>query len=188
MNSDLVEAIDRLERFIATVDDAMALPRAAGEFLHALILATGAKRGLEIGTGYGYSGLWIASALAQNGGKLITIDRDPRKSDAARTTFQSAGLAPQVDLRTGEAATVLASLQGPFDFVLSDADKENCVRYVELIAPKLGERAIVLTDNTISHPDDLAAFVAWIRRRPDFFSTGTAIGNGMELSIKRKTA
>lgn len=184
MNKAVAETICELERFIDTVDDAMALPRDAAEFAHTLILSTGASRGLEIGTSYGYSGLWIASALAAHGGSLVSIDCDVRKTDAARKTFDRAGLTDHVQLLTGQAADILASLDGPFDFVLNDADKENCIRYLELISGRLCDRAVVLTDNTISHADELAAMVEWIRRREDFHSTGVPIGNGMELSVK----
>lgn len=184
MNQRVADALKRLERFMGTVTDANAVPREAGAFMHALILATGAKRAVEIGTSYGYSGLWIASALTENGGQLITIDRDRRKTESARTAFESAGLLDRVELRTGSAADVLATIEGPFDFVLNDADKENCKRYVELIADKLTDRAVVLTDNTLTHPEQLAGFLAWIRRRPDFCSAHVPVGNGMELSVK----
>ncbi len=185
MNKRVVQTIEQLERFKATVTDASALPRDAAQFLHALILATTANRAVEIGTGYGYSGLWIASALAETGGTLITIDRDQRKVDIARTYFASAGLDTHVDLRTGIASEILATLDGPIDFVLNDADKDNCIRYVELLANKLRDRAVVLTDNTSTHPDQLADFLAWMRNRNDFYTTTLPIGNGMELSIKR---
>ena len=63
MNERIAEAIRNLERFMETVDDSLALPRASAEFLHALVLARGPKRVVEIGTSYGYSGLWTAAAL-----------------------------------------------------------------------------------------------------------------------------
>lgn len=179
-----MDCIERLERFMGTVTDAYPVPRDAGAFMHALILATGAKRAVEIGTSYGYSGLWIASALARNGGRLITIDRDPAKTESARATFESAELASHIVLRTGRALEVLQTVEGPIDFVLNDADKENCVKYVELLTVKLSPRAVVLTDNTLTHPEQLAGFLAWIRGRPDFCSAHVPIGNGMELSIK----
>ena len=184
MNARIARTIAKLESFIATVDDALAIPRVAGEFVHALVLASGAERGLEIGTSYGYSGLWIASALAENGGSLITIDRDLRKSDAARANFEAAGLAEHVDVRTGPAVDLLVRLQGPFDFVFNDADKENCLRYVESIADKLTERAMVLTDNTSTHATELAEFMARMRQRSDFHTVTLEVGNGMELSVK----
>lgn len=184
MNKRVVECIERLERFMGTVTDANAVPREAGAFMHALILATGAKRAVEIGTSYGYSGLWIASALAENGGRLITIDREQRKTESAQTAFESAGLLDRVELRTGSAADVLVIIDGPIDFVLNDADKENCKRYVELMVDKLADRAIVLTDNTLTHSEQLAGFLAWIRGRPDFCSAHVPVGNGMELSVR----
>jgi len=184
MNTEVKETIQQLEESMKMVDDALALPREVGEFIHGLILASGAKRGLEIGTSYGYSGLWSASALAANGGTLVTIDCDPRKTEAARTSFQKAKLTDCIELRTGAAVDVIAALHGPFDYVLNDADKENCLTYVEQIADRLTDRAIVLTDNTISHAPQLAAFVTWVRRRVDFWSVGLVIGSGMEMSVK----
>lgn len=184
MTPRLRECIERLERYMATVTDANPVPREAGAFMHALILATGAKRAVEIGTSYGYSGLWIASALAENGGQLITIDLDPRKTVSARMTFESAGLDSCITLRTGGALDVLPTINAPIDFVLNDADKENCIKYVDLLLEHLSDRAIVLTDNTLTHPKQLADFLAWIRGRPDFCSAHVPIGNGMEMSIK----
>jgi len=185
MDKRVIECIERLERFMGTVTDANPVPREAGAFIHALVLATGAKRAVEIGTSYGYSGLWITSALRENNGRLITIDHDPRKSEAARRAFESAGLLDRIKLRTGSAEDVLPTIEGPIDFVLNDADKENCKRYVDLIVDTLADRAIVLTDNTLTHPEQLANFLAWIRGRPDFCSAHVPVGNGMELSVRR---
>ena len=184
MNKRVIECIDRLERFMGTVTDANAVPREAGAFMHALVLATEAKRAVEIGTSYGYSGLWIASALAENGGRLITIDHNPRKSEAACRAFESAGLSEYVELQTGSAVDVLEGLKGPIDFVLNDADKDHCTRYVDLLAEKLSDRAMVLTDNTLTHSEQLTGFLTWIRGRSDFFSAHVPVGNGMELSVR----
>jgi predicted O-methyltransferase YrrM len=187
MNTEIMRAIEKLESFMETVNDALELPRESAEFVHAVILATGARRGLEIGTSYGYSALWAGAALAKNGGNLVTIDNDPRKTEAARETLRKAGLSRCVELRAGAALDVLATLPGPFDYVLNDADKENCRAYVELIADRLSDRAVVLTDNTVSHADQLEPFITWIRHREDFISTGLPFENGMEMSIKKAT-
>ena len=186
MTDQVAKAIAKLEQFMATVDDALAIPREAGQFVHALVLAGGAKNAVEIGTSYGYSGLWIASALAEVEGSLITIDRDPRKSAAARENFREAGLAGAIDVRTGSAAEVLPSIEGPIDFVLNDADKESCLRYVELLADRLSDRAVVVTDNITTHAAELATFLAEMRRRDDFHTVSVPIGNGMELSVKTR--
>ncbi len=185
MNARIRDTIAAVEAFIPTVDDALALSREAASFTRALVLATGAKRGVEIGTSYGYSGLWIGSALFENGGSLVTMDCEARKLDIARANFEAAGLSDCIEVREGSAADSLATIPGPIDFVLNDADKENCRRYVELLADKLADRAIVLTDNTTSHASILGEFVDWIRARDDFTSTHVAIGSGMELSVRR---
>jgi predicted O-methyltransferase YrrM len=184
MNAQIRNTLDELERFMAGTDDALALPREAASFVHALILARGAQHVVEIGTSYGYSGIWIAAALAETGGCLISVDRDVGKTEAARENFASAGLTEIVQLRHGEAVEVLSSLAGPIDFVLNDADKENCVRYIEMLAPKLVPGAVVLTDNTITHAAELSVYLRWIREHRDFYSTPVSIGNGMELSVK----
>jgi predicted O-methyltransferase YrrM len=181
----VAKQIETLEAFMAGVEDALALPRESAELVHALVLGTGAKQAVEIGTSYGYSGLWIAWALAQNGGRLITIDNDVRKSTAARTNFAKAGLGSYVDVRTGDAAEILPALDSPIDFVLNDADKENCRLYVELLVNKLADRAVVVTDNINTHAEELAGFMSWIRQHESFFSTPVAVGSGMELSVKR---
>ena len=184
MDRAVVETIERVERFMATVDDALAIPREAAEFVHVLVHARGAKSAVEIGTSYGYSGTWIAAAVAKNGGRLITIDHSPKKTEAAKANLAAAGLSDFVEFRTGPALKVLPELSGPIDFVLNDADKENCIAYVESLAPKLADRAIVLTDNTSTHPRELAPFLSWIRSRKDFVTATLPIGNGMEMSVK----
>ncbi|MFQ5496073.1 MAG: O-methyltransferase, partial [Phycisphaerae bacterium] len=119
-----------------------------------------------------------------NGGTLVTIDRDAAKTAAARERVAAAGLSDVVECKTGVATDVLNSLPGPFDLVLSDADKENCIDYVKRLLPKLADRAVFVTDNTTTHQEQLAGFVAWNRGHDAFYSVGVPVGNGMELSIK----
>lgn len=188
INDRIHGVIERLEAFMETVDDALPLPREAAEFVHALTLALRARVAVEIGTSYGYSGLWIASAVAYRGGKLITIDHDERKTEAARRTFEEAGLADAVEFKTGKALDLLGDINDPIDFVLNDADKANCGEYARILAPKLSERGVLLTDNTRTHADELADFIQWIRKRAEFVSTGIPIGNGMELSVQCRIA
>ncbi|MCH8253193.1 MAG: class I SAM-dependent methyltransferase [Planctomycetes bacterium] len=183
------ETIARVERFMATVDDAYSIPREAGVFVHALVSAIAPRLAVEIGTSYGYSALWIASAMAEApspgvGSRLITIDSDPRKTEVAREHIAAAGLSDRVEFRTAAALDALADIPTGVQFVLNDADKENCIAYVEALVPKLDDRAVVLTDNTRTHPDQLAAFMQWIFLRPDFVTADVPVGNGMAMSVK----
>ena len=183
MNTALQKTIEQCRRFVNQADDALALPEESARFAHALVLAHGAKRCLEIGTSYGYSGLWIAAAAQVNEGRLITIDQEQRKSDVAAAYYADAGLAEVVECRTGLAADLLPTLAGPFDFVLNDADKENLAAYVEMLVGKLAPQAVILTDNITSHAEQADPFVRYIRNHPAFFSMLVPIGSGMELSV-----
>lgn len=184
LNERVRAVISQIETFIADKDDAWALPPEAARFVHAMVLARGAKRFVEIGMSYGYSGLWIGSAVAVNGGTMVTIDRDPRKREIAAGFFAEAGLDGVIACETGEAGAILEKLDGPIDGVLNDADKENCARYVELLYPKMPVGGVILTDNAVSNDIVREEFVPWIRGDGRFASALADMGNGIEISIK----
>lgn len=183
MNAKIRSAIDACEKYMVGRDDALALPSEAAEFVHALITARGAVQGLEIGTSFGYSALWTAGVLANNGGRLVTIDMESEKHRVAKGFFEQAGLVDAIECVEGIALDVLKQIDGPFDYVLIDADKENCQAYVEAVVLKLADRAVVLTDNTLTHPEEMKDFLAWLRGRADFVSAHLTVGNGMEMSV-----
>jgi predicted O-methyltransferase YrrM len=176
--------IQRVEQFVRGRADAYAIPRVSAEFLHTLILATGRRSGIELGTSYGYSGLWIGSALARHDGALLTIDRDALKVAQARQTFARAGLDQTISILHGPAASVLKKVHGPFDFVFLDADKANTVAYFEALWPQLAQNALIVTDNIVSHADELRDFATLVRRHPGLCSTLVDIGSGLEMSVR----
>jgi predicted O-methyltransferase YrrM len=184
VNEQIRRAIDTCREFIDRRDDALALPREAAHFVYALVLSRGARNCVEIGTSYGYSGLWIAAAANMGGGKLITIDRAPHKHEAARRFFAEAGLADAVELHLGEALDVLSTIRGPIDFVLNDADKENVVNYFDLLADQLTPGGVFVTDNLMTHPQIATTLLPRIKGDDRFFTTTVPIGNGMELTVR----
>ncbi|MDR0311027.1 MAG: class I SAM-dependent methyltransferase [Acidobacteriota bacterium] len=113
------------------------VPEADGKALHDIIVQRGYTRALEIGTSTGYSGTWIAWALAKTGGKLITVEIDKYRYNEAVANFREAGLSKYVDARLGNAHEIVPALDGPFDFVFCDADKEWYVNYLKAVLPKL---------------------------------------------------
>ncbi len=113
------------------------VPESDGRLLYDLILKNRFTRALEIGTSTGHSGIWIAWALSQTGGRLITIEIDPRRHGEALTNFKEAGLSAHVDARLGDAHQIVPALEGPFDFVFSDADKEWYTNYFTAVWPKV---------------------------------------------------
>jgi predicted O-methyltransferase YrrM len=113
------------------------VPESDGRLLHDLILKNRFTRALEIGTSTGHSGIWIAWALSKTGGRLITIEIDARRHREALMNFREAGLAPYVEARLGDAHQMVPALEGPFDFVFSDADKEWYTNYFTAMWPKM---------------------------------------------------
>ena len=103
-----------------------------GRFLQFLVRAIGARKAVEIGTLGGYSGIWIARGLLP-GGKLITLEQEPRHADVAREHIELAGLSHLIEIRIGNAHQTLKRVAGvgPFDFVFIDADKPGYPAYFD---------------------------------------------------------
>ena len=117
--------------------------------LHSLILAKRPARVLELGTSYGYSTLFLADAVTQAGGTLITMDLADYKQAAARNMIDKAGLSAAVDFRLGDAVALIKADPGVFDFVLLDIWKDMYIPCLRAFYPKLTDEAIIAADNMI---------------------------------------
>jgi predicted O-methyltransferase YrrM len=125
-----------------------------GKFLHVLVRITQARRVLEIGTLGGYSTICMARALPK-GGRIVTLEFEPRHADIARTNLRNAGLLRRVDIRVGHALDSLPVLHssgaGPFDFIFIDADKENNPQYLEWALKLSRPGTVIVVDNVARH-------------------------------------
>ncbi|MEK0157346.1 O-methyltransferase [Arthrobacter oryzae] len=124
----------------------------AGKLLKLLVQLSGARRVLEIGTLAGFSTIWMAQGLPDDG-DLVTCEYLPEHARVARGNVDAAGLGHKVDIRVGAALETLPGLQddgrGPFDFVFIDADKENNPQYLEW-AIRLGRPGtVIVMDNVV---------------------------------------
>lgn len=115
----------------------MNVPVADGRRLYDLVLENGYTKALEIGTSTGHSAIWIAWALSKTGGKLLTVEIDRRRYEEALRNFEDAGLSPFIDARLADAHELVPALEGPFDFVFLDADKDWYTNYFRAVLPKL---------------------------------------------------
>ena len=125
----------------------MNVPEADGRALHDIVVENGFTRGLEIGTSTGRSGIWIGWAMAKTGGRLITIDIDEGRHRQAVANFKEAGVARWIDARLGDAHDLVPKLQGPFDFVFIDADKDWYTNYARAVLPKLTTNGCLTAHN-----------------------------------------
>lgn len=103
---------------------------------------------LEIGTYTGYSAICLAEGLVPDG-KLITMDINEELEERVTAYFETAGLSGQIDYRIGNALELLPELQGPFDLVFIDADKENYQHYYNLVLDKMPSGGIIIADNVL---------------------------------------
>jgi len=179
-----LSVIDELDRLGRERDDAWQVPRVEGELLHHIALASGAKLIVEIGTSYGFSGLFFAAALKVTGGKLDTIDVSQKKFDSSRATFERAGVGEVVQNHLGDARQVVAGIAGEIDLAFLDADKAQTRSYFELIWPRLRRGGAILTDNALTHRSELGEFVKYVRSLKGASSTEVPVGNGLEWTIK----
>ena len=130
----------------------IAVSATQGKLLHLLARVQGARNILEIGTLGGYSTLWLAKALPP-GGRIVTLEADPKHVEVARANLARAGYANQVQVRLGAALDTLPELEtervGPFDLTFIDADKRSNAEYFDW-ALRLSRRgSLIIVDNVV---------------------------------------
>ena len=168
VNRNIANAVDDyFTRIIVAPDKALAEALAAnaaaglpsidvsapqGKLIHLLARMSGARKALEIGTLGGYSTIWLARALPDDG-RLITLEMSAKHADVARRNVARAGLGDKVEIRTGAALTTLPKLEaeglGPFDFVFIDADKTNNAAYLEWALRLSRPGTTIMVDNVV---------------------------------------
>jgi predicted O-methyltransferase YrrM len=126
----------------------IAVSPAQGKLLHLLATTIGARRVLELGTLHGYSAIWLARALPDDG-ELVTLELDPGNAERARANVDAAGVGERVDIRVGPATDSLAGVTGPFDLAFIDADKAGMPDYFAAILPLMRPGGLIIGDNTV---------------------------------------
>lgn len=154
LNAQLI-GVDPILEDARRASSAAGLPDIAvapnqGKLLYLLARIHGAKKILEIGALGGYSTIWLARALPP-GGRLITLEADPKHAEVARANIARAGFASQVELRLGKAIDTLPALEGeaPFDFVFIDADKPSTPDYFAWSLRLSRPGTVIIVDNVI---------------------------------------
>jgi len=150
-----------------------------GKFLHMLAQLVNARAILELGTLGGYSTIWLARGM-RPGGRLITVELDPKHAEVARSNISRAELKDVVDSRIGSALDVLPQLaaekRGPFDLIFIDADKQNIPAYFEWSMKLSHPGTLIIVDNVVrdgevidaNSPDDR---IAGVRKFVDLLAT-----------------
>jgi len=167
-------------------DKLIPISRDQGNLIYLLCRAIKVRRGVEFGTSFGVSTLYLASAIRDNGGgTAIGTEYEPDKARIARTNFTEAGLADVIDLREGDAFETLKDCGGPVDFLLVDGWSATALPILRLVAPQMRSGAVVLCDSSGHPPSDKAAYAAYMDDPANgFVSAHFPLYGGTELSVK----
>ena len=154
-----------------------------GEFLSVLVKATGARRILEVGTSNGYSTIWLASALPEDG-KVYTIEANSQKIEEASINFHKTHTSSKIAQLVGDVAEVLSDVPESMDFIFLDADRKTYVSLADNIFNLLKAGGLLVCDNAISHADELTEFRAWISSQKNLSVSLVPVGKGELLVYK----
>ncbi len=202
---------DYVQRLFAREDDALRrarlradeagmptiqLPPSTARAVQVLLRAVGARRVVEVGTLAGYSAIWMARALPDDG-RLVTIEVDPGHAAVAQRSLTDAGVDDRVRIHRGDAADVLGGLgpAGTFDAVFLDADKERYSVYLEEAARLLRRGGLLLADNALwsgrvldpgsdAIADALNRFNEAVSSDPRFEATILPVGDGLMVGVR----
>lgn len=163
------------------------IPTSDGKLLHDLIIKNNFKKALEIGTSTGFSTIYIAWALSKTGGKVITIEIDEERYRKALANFKEAGLAEYIDARLADAHDLVKELNGTFDFVFCDADKEWYKNYFIALRAKLEKGGCYTAHNVSARGSGMGGtkeFYDYIKSLSDMKTMVDESGGGISISCK----
>jgi predicted O-methyltransferase YrrM len=173
---------------VAPDQEMLAITADTGIFFSVLLKAIKARRILEVGTSAGFSTLWFADAMGKNHStRVITIEMNPQKVERALKNFKEAGVDKIIEIKQGIALDLLRKLKGKFDFVFLDADKENIIRYFDIVLPMVRIGGIIAADNML-YPGHfrpaMRKYARHVHTKPNIQSVTVPIGMGEEITIK----
>lgn len=165
-----------------------------GRFLSQITLMTGARRVLELGSGFGYSAFWFARSVGE-GGSVVFTELSPENSRLAEDYLTRAGIRDRVEIITGNALEILDSTEDEFDIIFNDIDKEYYPLVVDKAYAKLKQGGLLITDNVLwfgrvmggdNSPSTkgVREFTRLLLSREGFFTTIIPIRDGISLSLK----
>jgi caffeoyl-CoA O-methyltransferase len=169
---------------------------AVARVLQQLAMMIGAKTVFELGSAIGYSTIWWAQAVGENG-RVIYTDGDPKNAERAGGYFDRAGVAKRVEVHTGDALEVLSEQKQQYDIIFNDVDKEDYPRVLRLVAPRLRKGGLFITDNVLwsgrvaeKNPKSpqtkaILEFNRLLYGSADFYTTILPIRDGLAVAFKK---
>lgn len=179
----------------ASEHDVPIVGPAVARVLQQLALMINARTVFELGSAIGYSTIWWAQAVGENG-HVIYTDSDTQNAERARGYFSRAGVSKQITLHIGDALEVLSEQKEEFDIIFNDVDKDDYPRVLTLVAPRLRKGGLFITDNVLwsgrvadKNPDARTKNILEFNRKlydsKEFYTTLLPIRDGLAVALKR---
>ena len=177
------EDAEERERGLPPAERSRAVARTTGQFLFALVAPQWDCEVLEIGGSRGYSTIWLAAGVRYLGGRVLSVESDPRKIADWQANIAEAGLGDWADLIEGDATETVPAIDDVFDVVFLDAEKEDYEQLFQAARRKLEPGALVVADNVLSHVETLGAYTQARQSDPTMESVTVPLDRGLELSV-----
>ncbi len=168
---------------------------AVARVLQQLALMINARTVFELGSAIGYSTIWWAQAVGDNG-RVFYTDGDSKNAERARGYFTRAEVSSRISLHTGDALEYLSEQKQEFDIIFNDVDKEDYPRVLRLVAPRLRKGGLFITDNVLwsgrvaeKNPDARTKAILEFNRKlydaPEFYTTILPLRDGLAVALKK---
>jgi caffeoyl-CoA O-methyltransferase len=169
---------------------------AVGRVLQQLAMTIQAKTVFELGSAIGYSTVWWAHAVGENG-HVIYTDGEAKNAERARSYFDRAGVSKRVTLHTGDALEILSEQKQQYDVIFNDVDKEDYPRVLRLVPSRLRKGGLFITDNVLwsgrvaeknpreAHTKAILEFNRVLYGSGEFFTTILPIRDGLAVAWKK---
>ena len=171
------------EAGLPSAERARAVEPTTGRFLFSLVAPQADCEVLEIGGSRGYSAIWLAAGVRHLGGRVLSVENDPRKIEAWHANVAEAGVEEWAELIEGDAKEQVPAIEDVFDIVFIDAEKEDYEELFQLARAKLEPGALVVADNVLSHEETLGAYSRARQADPTLLSVTVPLDRGLELSV-----
>ena len=192
MEPELFDALSALEmrderermRGIAGTERINILEPDSAKYVSIIAISKKAQNMVEVGSGAGYSTLWLAYAASVTGGKLVTCEIDPAKAEKVKSNLAEAGLADFVEVLSGDARETLRGQVEPVDLLMIDADFGQYETYFDVVYKRMGVGSVVIANNVVAAENELADYVTYVQNHPNLESVTIPLGQGLEFSVK----